>query len=82
MPIRITLDALLAQRGITGKELARRVGLSETQLSLLRSGKVRGVRSSTLSKICATLCCSPGDVMAYDFDPHDLLPHRESDDKS
>ncbi|MEZ0244280.1 MAG: helix-turn-helix domain-containing protein, partial [Sphingomonas sp.] len=42
MPMQVTLDALLAARGMTGKELARRIGVSETQMSLFRSGKVRG----------------------------------------
>ena len=58
MPVTITLDALLAHRGMTGKELARRVGISETQLSLFRSGKVRGIRFSTLSRMCGVLDCA------------------------
>lgn len=77
MPIRVTLDAVLAQRGMTGKQLARDVGLSETQLSLFRSGKVRGIRFSTLARICAALKCRPGELMDYDFDGNDLLPGPE-----
>lgn len=73
VPVRITLDAVLAIRGMTGKELARRVGLSETQLSLFRSGKVRGLRFSTLSRMCAVLDCSPGELLSYAFDPADLI---------
>ena len=73
MPIRITLDAVLAQRGMTGKQLARDVGLSETQLSLFRSGKVRGIRFATLARLCAALDCRPGELMDYDFDVKDLL---------
>jgi putative transcriptional regulator len=72
MPIRVTLDAVLAQRGMTGKQLSRDVGLSETQLSLFRSGKVRGIRFATLARLCAALDCKPGDLIDYDLDPADL----------
>ncbi|CAN5462492.1 helix-turn-helix transcriptional regulator [soil metagenome] len=72
MPIRITLDAVLARRGITGKQLAETMGLSETQLSLFRSGKVRGIRFSTLAKMCAVLECAPGDLLDYDAAVGDL----------
>ena len=72
MPIRITLDALLVRRGMTGKQLAQQVGLSETQLSLFRSGKVRGIRFSTLARLCAALECRPGELIDYDLDPADL----------
>jgi putative transcriptional regulator len=72
MPVRVELDALLARRSMTGKELARIVGLSETQLSLFRSGKVRGIRFSTLAKLCLALECQPGDLLGYDVDPHEL----------
>ena len=72
MPIRITLDAALTRRGMTGKQLAREVGLSETQLSLFRSGKVRGIRFATLSRLCAALGCRPGDLIDYEHDPADL----------
>jgi putative transcriptional regulator len=72
MPVRITLDAALARRGMTGKQLAREVGLSETQLSLFRSGKVRGVRFSTLARLCLVLGCRPGDLIDYDPDMADL----------
>lgn len=73
MPIHITLDAVLAQRGMTGKQLARDVGLSETQLSLFRSGKVRGIRFATLARLCAALDCRPGELVDYNFDVNDLL---------
>ena len=65
MPVTVTLDAVLARRGMTGKQLAETVGLSETQLSLFRSGKVRGVRFGTLAKMCAALDCKPGDLLGY-----------------
>ena len=66
MPVMITLDALLAKRGMTGKELAIAIGISETQLSLFRSGKVRGIRFSTLEKMCAVLKCKPGDLLDFE----------------
>ncbi|USU08033.1 helix-turn-helix transcriptional regulator [Sphingomonadaceae bacterium OTU29MARTA1] len=80
MPVEITLDAVLSKRGMTGKELARRVGLSETQLSLFRSGKVRGLRFSTLSRMCAVLDCAPGELLSYAFDPADLPPLATADE--
>lgn len=72
MPIRITLDAMLVRRGMTARELAARVGLSETQMSLFRSGKVRGLRFGTLAKLCAVLECVPGELLSYDYDQADL----------
>lgn len=72
MPIRVTLDAVLGRRGMTAREVAARVGISETQLSLFRSGKVRGVRFTTLAKMCAVLRCLPGDLLDYDPDSSDL----------
>jgi len=72
MPCRITLDSMLELRGMTGKQLAARIGISETQMSLFRSGKVRGVRFTTLSAMCAALECRPGDLLDYDFAEADL----------
>lgn len=72
MPMVVTLDAVLARQGMTGKELAARVGISETQLSLFRSGKVRGIRFATLSRLCLILECRPGDLLDYHPDPADL----------
>ncbi len=72
MPVTITLDAALGKRGMTGKQLAERIGLSETQLSLFRSGKVRGIRFATLAKMCAVLDCRPGELIDYAFDEADL----------
>ena len=73
MPVRITLDALLAKRGLTAKAVAERIGISETQLSLFRSGKVRGLRFNTLSKLCFVLECEPGELLGYDRNPADLM---------
>jgi putative transcriptional regulator len=77
MPIVITIDGLLAARRLKAKELAATIGVSETHLSLFRSGKVRGVRFSTLAKLCAALECQPGDLLAYDPDPDDLISPDE-----
>lgn len=65
MPIIVTLDQMLSRRGLTGKELAERVGISETQMSLFRSGKVKGIRFATLEKICDELDCKPGDLLDF-----------------
>ena len=73
MPVRVTLDAVLHARGMTAKALAERVGISETQMSLFRSGKVRGLRFGTLSKLCFLLKCQPADLICYDPDEADLL---------
>ena len=72
MPIRDTLDAVLARRGRTARDLAAEVGLSETQLSLFRSSKVRGIRFATLARLCAALDCTPGELLDYTPDPADL----------
>lgn len=72
MPVIVTLDVALARRKMKGRELAAEIGLSETQLSLLRSGKVRGVRFDTLAKLCAALGCKPGELLDYEFDAADL----------
>jgi putative transcriptional regulator len=68
MPIVITLDVMLARRKMRSKELAERVGITEANVSLLKSGKVRGVRFETLEKICQVLECQPGDLITYEPD--------------
>lgn len=65
MPITVNLDVMLARRKLRSKELAAKVGISEQNLSLLKSGKVRGVRFSTLARICAALDCQPGDLLEH-----------------
>lgn len=80
MPIRITFDALLARKGMKAKHVAALIGVSETQLSLFRSGKVRGIRFSTLARLCAVLECQPGDLIAYDADPSDVQAKDDGDD--
>ena len=72
MPIRVTLDEVITRKGIKARDLAAEVGLSETQLSLFRSGKVKGIRFRTLACLCAALNCRPRDLLDYDFDADDL----------
>jgi putative transcriptional regulator len=66
MPIIVKLDVLLADRKVKSKELAAHVGITEANLSLLKQGKVKGVRFDTLEKICEYLDCQPGDVLLYE----------------
>ncbi|AYV47099.1 Cro/Cl family transcriptional regulator [Caulobacter flavus] len=79
MPVRVTLDALIVAKGLKARDLAQQVGLSETQLSLFRSGKVRGIRFRTLARLCAALGCAPGDLLDYDFDAADLEAPEDED---
>ncbi len=72
MPIVVNLDVMLAKRKIRGKELATEIGITEQNLSLLRTGKVKGVRFSTLEKICQILKCQPGDIL--EFVPDEFNP--------
>jgi len=72
MPVRVTLDVMLARRKMRARDVAELIGLSETQLSLLRTGKVRGMRFDTLSKLCLVLDCTPGDILEYDRNEADL----------
>lgn len=65
MPIVVNLDVMLAMRKVRGKELASAVGITEQNLSLLRTGKVKGVRFATLERICQALECQPGDILEY-----------------
>ena len=61
----VQLDVMLAKRKMRSKELAEKIGITEANLSLLKSGKVKGVRFETLEKICAALECQPGDLLEY-----------------
>lgn len=65
MAIVVNLDVMLAQRKMRSKELARRVGITEANLSLLKNGKVKGIRFATLEAICVVLDCQPGDILEY-----------------
>ena len=66
MAIKVKLDTVLARRGLTLTELSERVGVSLANLSILKTGKGRAVRFSTLEAICHELNCQPGDILEYE----------------
>jgi putative transcriptional regulator len=68
MPIIVTLDVVLARRKMRSRELAERIGITEANVSLLKSGRVKGVRFETLAKICEALECQPADILEYRSD--------------
>ena len=72
MPIVMRLDVMLAKRRVRSKTLAQAIGITEANLSLLKSGKVHGVRFSTLAAICRYLECQPGDLLEY-LPDHDAV---------
>ena len=65
MGIVVRLDVMLALRKMRSKELAQKIDLTEANLSLLKSGKVKGIRFATLEAICKELDCQPGDILEY-----------------
>jgi putative transcriptional regulator len=70
MPIIVQLDIMLARRKVKSKDLAEHVGITEANMSLLKQGKVKGVRFDTLERICAYLQCQPADLLVYEPDPN------------
>ncbi|RVT93894.1 helix-turn-helix domain-containing protein [Sphingomonas crocodyli] len=68
MPIVVRLDVMLAKRKVRSNALAAAVGITEANLSLLKSGKVKGIRFETLAAICDYLQCQPGDLLEYEPD--------------
>ena len=66
MAIRIYLDELLRSRNMTAKELCQKVGITEANLSILRSGKAKGIRFHTINRICYYLQCDIGDILKFD----------------
>jgi putative transcriptional regulator len=64
--IRIGLDDMLAARGMTLTELSQRVGITIVNLSVLKNGRARAIRFSTLAALCAELDCQPGDLLSYE----------------
>lgn len=66
MAIRIYLEDILKKRGMTSKELCAKVGITEANLSILRSGKAKGIRFSTVNRICYFLNCDVGDILKFD----------------
>lgn len=74
MPIIVHLDVMLAKRKVRSRDLAEAIGIAEQNVSLLKSGKVKGIRFDTLEKICAALECQPGDIL--EFVPEGEEPFR------
>ena len=72
MPVIVNLDVMLARRKVRSKELAEAIGITESTLSLLKSGRVKGVRFGTLAAICRYLECEPGDILGYEPSDDDL----------
>lgn len=65
MPIVVNIDVMLARRKMSSGELADKIGISATNLSILKTGKAKAVRFSTLEALCRTLDCQPGDILEY-----------------
>ncbi|MDI9550798.1 MAG: helix-turn-helix transcriptional regulator [Bacteroidales bacterium] len=65
MPIIVNVDVMLAKRKMTSTELAQKIGISAVNLSILKTGKAKGVRFTTLDALCKALDCQPGDLLEY-----------------
>ena len=65
MPIIVNLDVMLAKRKISSSELSEKIGITPTNLSILKTGKAKAIRFSTLYQICKTLSCQPGDILEF-----------------
>ncbi len=79
MPIEITLNVMLAKKKAKSKDLAAAVGITEQNLSLLKQGKVKGIRFSTLEAICQFLDCQPGDILTFVPGPGDAADGDAAD---
>jgi len=77
MPIRVQLDRVLLERRMSLTELADRVGVTIANLSILKTGKARAVRFSTLAALCRELDCQPGDLLLYEPGPADEISDDE-----
>ena len=71
MSIKINLDLVLLKKGISSKDLAMTIGITSANLSILKTGKARAIRFSTLNDICKALDCQPGDILEYIDDDTD-----------
>lgn len=80
MPINVNLDKLLLDRELTLTELARRIGITIANLSILKTGKARAIRFSTLEALCRELRCQPGDILEYGGETDDRLQPGETGD--
>lgn len=81
MPIVLRLDRIMADRNMSLNELAEKVGITNVNLSRIKTGKIRAIRFSTLYMICKVLACQPGDILEFVLDPEDddLLLGDEQD---
>ncbi|MGI5921761.1 MAG: helix-turn-helix domain-containing protein [Syntrophomonadaceae bacterium] len=68
MPIVVNLDVMMAKRKMSSGELAEKIGITQSNLSILKTGKAKAIRFSTLEAICKTLDCQPGDILEYQPD--------------
>lgn len=71
MAIIVNLDAVLAKRKVQSKDVAERIGLSENNLSRIKTGRIKAIRFSTLNALCRELDCKPGDILDYVYDEAD-----------
>jgi len=78
MPIVVRLDVMMAKRKVRSNELAETIGITQSNLSLLKSGHVRGVRFSTLEAICKALDCQPGELLEYVPDEQQVTLTKEA----
>jgi putative transcriptional regulator len=79
MPIIVNLDVMLAKRKMRSRELAELIGIAEPNVSLLKSGKVKGIRFDTLEAICVVLQCQPGDLLEWRNESDGALKNSQTD---
>jgi putative transcriptional regulator len=79
MPIIVNLDVMLAKRKMRSRELAELIGIAEPNVSLLKSGKVKGIRFDTLEAICVVLQCQPGDLLEWRSESDGALKNSQTD---
>ncbi len=77
MGVIVNLDVMLAKRKMASNDLAERIGLSQNNVSRIKTGKIKAIRFSTLSAICRELDCKPGDILDYEYDPSDEVDDFE-----
>lgn len=79
MPIVVNLDVMMARRKIRSKELAEKIGITEANLSILKTGKAKAIRFTTLTAICEVLNCQPGDILVYEAEvsEEELTSHQD-----
>ena len=79
MPLVVNLDVMLAKRKMSMTELSEKVGITMANLSILKNGKARAVRFSTLEKLCEVLQCQPGDLLVYAPGKSEIEPAEEAE---